>query len=137
MNYTDMLLIIIIVILIKFIEIMMLPSNLTQDYPEIKEIYETKSKFQTIRIIDTDKFGRVLLCDNEVQLSQKDDANYHELLVHFPAIYVPDLKIENVLIIGGGDLMTLREVMKYPTIKNVIILEIDPLLALINFFMVL
>tara|TARA_B100000902_G_scaffold336677_1_gene337102 strand:- start:2500 stop:3405 length:906 start_codon:yes stop_codon:yes gene_type:complete len=128
--------IVLIIIFLKFIQIFMLPSNITQSFPKIKEIYEVKSKFQTIRIVDENNLGRVLLCDNEVQLSQKDDSNYHELLVHFPSLYVKDLNLENVLIIGGGDLMTLREVMKYSTIKNVVILEIDPVLveACIKYF---
>ena len=136
MKLIIIIIIILIVCFLKFIQISMLPINITKNYPKIKEIYEVKSNFQTIRIVDEEKLGRVLLCDNEVQLSQKDDSNYHELLVHFPSMYVKDLNIENVLIIGGGDLMTLREVMKYSTIKNVIILEIDPVLVevCINYF---
>ena len=129
MKLFQVIIIIMIVILLKFIQILMFPSRISNTKPKIKEIYEVKSKYQTIRIVDTNNLGRVLLCDNEVQLSQKDDSNYHELLVHFPSMYVKNLNIENVLIIGGGDLMTLREVMKYSTIKKVIILEIDPILV--------
>tara|TARA_B100001094_G_C18109259_1_gene760186 strand:- start:8 stop:886 length:879 start_codon:yes stop_codon:yes gene_type:complete len=116
-------------ILIKFVELIMLPDSLTNSSPKIKELYEVKSKYQSIKIIEAEKLGKVLICDNEVQLSEKDDSNYHELLVHFPSLYVKDLNIETVLIIGGGDLMTLREVMKYPTIKKVVVLEIDKLLV--------
>ena len=132
----EIMLIILIVIFLKFIQILMLPSRITKSYPKIKEIYEVQSKYQTIRIVDEKNLGRILICNDEVQLSQKDDSNYHELLVHFPSLYVKDLNIENVLIIGGGDLMTLREVMKYSTIKNVVVLEIDSMLveACIKYF---
>ena len=44
--------IVLIILFLKFIQIFMLPSNITQSFPKIKEIYEVKSKYQTIRIVD-------------------------------------------------------------------------------------
>lgn len=90
-------------------------------------LYSGKSKYQKIEVIDMAKnrfhMKRCLILDDEAQLCREDEHIYHEALVHVPASYVE--KVENVLIIGGGDCMTLREVMKYPTLKNVTMLELD------------
>ena len=68
--------------------------------------------------ITNDKtFGKCLYLDGEKQLCENEEHLYHETIVHVAGAYIK--KIENVLIIGGGDCMTLREVMKYNTIKNV------------------
>lgn len=92
-----------------------------------KKVYSGKSKYQKIEVVDLAKnrfnMKRCLILDNEAQLCREDEHIYHEALVHVPASYVE--KVENVLIIGGGDCMTLREVMKYPTLKNVTMLELD------------
>lgn len=90
------------------------------------------SLYQDIQIVQFDKdapnniygFDKCLLLGNEVQFCSNDEKRYHETIVHFPAAYLE--KIEYVLIIGGGDLMTLREVMKYEnTIIKVDMLELD------------
>ena len=92
-----------------------------------KTLYKTNSEFQQIEIIQFDKnkhnYDKCLLLDGEPQLCNNDEHEYHELIVHYPASFKKS--IENVLIIGGGDCMTLREVMKYKTIKNVYMLELD------------
>ena len=92
-----------------------------------KIVYSDKSKYQKIEVVDLSKnrfrMKRCLVLDEEAQLCREDEHIYHEALVHIPASYVE--KIENVLIIGGGDCMTLREVMKYPTLKQVNMLELD------------
>ena len=92
-----------------------------------KIIYSGKSKYQDIEVVDLAKnrfhMKRCLILDDEAQLCREDEHIYHEALVHVPASYVE--KLENVLIVGGGDCMTLREVMKYPTLKNVTMLELD------------
>lgn len=89
-------------------------------------IYEKKSKYQDISVIKFKKnekgFDKCLMLNNEPQLCNNDEIEYHELIVHFPAAYLS--KIDNVLIIGGGDCMTLREVMKY-NVKKVVMLELD------------
>lgn len=96
--------------------------------PDIKILFDDKkSKFQNIKVAEVDKLGKCLFIDGELQLSTKDEHIYHDMIVHFPAQYVPNFK--KVLIVGGGDLMALREVMKYPSIKEVIILELDPVIV--------
>jgi spermidine synthase len=69
-------------------------------------------------------YGRCLIINDEIQLCKKQEYIYHEMIVHMPTMYLKK-DLQNVVIIGGGDLMALREVMKYHTIENVFILEID------------
>jgi spermidine synthase len=92
-----------------------------------KITFSTKSKYQNIEIIEFDKnnygMDKCLLLNDEIQLCNENEHIYHELIVHFVASYMKSIK--NVLIVGGGDCMTLREVMKYPSIQNVTMLELD------------
>lgn len=91
------------------------------------EMYSTKSRYQDISVIKFDKndFGldKCLMVGNEIQLCNSSEVKYHETIVHVAASYIKNLK--KVLIIGGGDCMTLREVMKYANINNVVMLELD------------
>ena len=100
---------------------------LNEKIGSFKSLYKTDSEFQKIEIIQFDKnkhnYDKCLLLNGEPQLCNNDEHEYHELIVHYPASFKKN--IENVLIIGGGDCMTLREVMKYKTIKNVYMLELD------------
>lgn len=88
-----------------------------------KLVAKKRSKYQDIEIYNEETFGKCLYLDGEKQLCENEEHLYHETIVHVAGAYIK--KIENVLIIGGGDCMTLREVMKYNTIKNVTMLEID------------
>jgi len=91
------------------------------------QLYSEKSKFQGVDVIRLNPndhgYNKCLVLNNEIQLCDNDEAYYHEMIVHFPAYYIPHM--EHVLIIGGGDLMTLREVMKYKSIKTAVVLELD------------
>ena len=102
-------------------------TNLKRNVGDFNVIHDEKSDYQRIEVIQFKKnslgYDKCLLLNNEPQLCNNDEKEYHEIIVHFPAYYLKN--IENVLIIGGGDCMTLREVMKYPTIKKVDMLELD------------
>jgi spermidine synthase len=92
-----------------------------------KLVFEKNSPYQKIEVYDfTDnKYGinRCLILDKEIQLCKSHEKEYHEFITHLPIYYIQNL--ERVLIIGGGDCMVLREVMKYNTIKKVDMLELD------------
>jgi spermidine synthase len=90
-------------------------------FPE-KVIYSGKSKFQKIDVYQTKHFGRILTLDDFVQLSTTHEFVYHEMLVH-PA-FSCHKNPKRVLIIGGGDGGTLREVAKYP-VKDIFMVDID------------
>ncbi len=100
-----------------------LHNGLKQEITITKIIVETKSKYQKIQIFDTPIYGRVLVLDGIIQITEKDEAAYSEMLVH-PAIQV--LKNpQKVLIIGGGDGAVAEEVLKYNFIKRIDLVDID------------
>lgn len=87
-----------------------------------KEIYSGRSQYQKIEIFNTKEFGKILVLDGLVQLSTKHEFIYHEMLVHPALFYHPNPKI--ILIIGGGDGGTLREVVKHP-VETIFLVELD------------
>ena len=88
-----------------------------------KKILEQQSKFQKISFYETEFFGKLLTLDDVIMLSEKDEFVYHEMIVHMPLCVHENP--ERVLVIGGGDGGTVREILKYDTIKEVILCEID------------
>ncbi len=87
-----------------------------------KILHEEKTPFQKIEVIENEFFGKILLIDDLVQTTEKDEFFYHEMLVH-PA-FVSHPSPQQILIIGGGDGGALREVLHYK-IKKVNLVEID------------
>lgn len=79
--------------------------------------------FGEVAVAEHKFFGRVLILDGVVQLTERDEHYYHEMLVHVPLHLHP--QPENVLIIGGGDGGTLREVLKHAEVKRAVLAEID------------
>lgn len=88
-----------------------------------KTLYHGKSEFQTIDVLETDAFGRLLLLDGLVMTTEKDEFVYHEMISHIPMLNHKNP--ENVLVIGGGDGGTIREVLKHPSVKKAVLCEID------------
>jgi spermidine synthase len=98
------------------------PKTSTWGFQIEKEIYSGESKFQKIEVFKTKEFGRILVLDGEIEISEKDEFVYHEMLVHPAMFYHKNPKV--VLIIGGGDGGALREVVKYP-VKEIYLVDID------------
>jgi len=88
-----------------------------------KYIIKTKTKYQNVILADTYSFGRCLILDGEIQSAQLDEFIYHEALVHPVMVVHPEPK--EILILGGGEGATLREVLKYKDIKKITIVDID------------
>ena len=86
-------------------------------------LYEEKTEFQELAVVELDDFGRTLLLDGVVQTTEGDEFIYHEMLAHVPLCAHP--KPQQVLVIGGGDGGTVREVLRHPTVKQVELVEID------------
>lgn len=98
-------------------------ENLKISY-RIKEIvYEEKSPFQHIMILNSYDFGRMLVLDGVVQTTSVDGHIYNEMITHVPLNIHPNVK--KVLIIGGGDCGAAKEVCKYPLIEQIDMVEID------------
>lgn len=89
----------------------------------LKEIiYTEQSPYQRIEIIHFGNLGRCLLLDGKMQSSEVDEFIYHEALVH-PVMLLSE-SVNRVLIAGGGEGATLREVLKYP-VNEVVMVELD------------
>ncbi len=86
-------------------------------------IYSGKTKFQSLEIMQTSHFGKVLVLDGKIQSSEADEFIYHELLVHPPMLAHP--KPEKVFVAGGGEGATLREILKHPSVKKAVMVDID------------
>jgi spermidine synthase len=98
-------------------------SPINYRYPVKRVLHRGKSRFQEIFVFDAPFHGRVLALDNIVQLTTRDECFYHELLVH--PILQAHPNPRRVLIVGGGDGGSLREVVKYPSIEQVVECELD------------
>ena len=93
-------------------------------YHRIKKyVVSTQTRFQKVELIDTYDLGRIVVVDNRIQSAEADEFIYHEVLVHPSMITHPNPKV--VLILGGGEGATLREVLKYPSVKKVVMVDID------------
>jgi spermidine synthase len=90
-----------------------------------ERIFSGRSEYQEIEIVDTYQFGRMLILEGSVQLTEKDEFTYHEMISHVPLFTHPNP--EHVLVIGGGDGGTIREVVKHPTVTRAELVEIDSL----------
>ncbi len=101
-----------------------LHKGLTQEITYKKKIIDKKSRFQRIEIFDSIAYGRVLVLDGIVQITEKDEHAYSEMLVH-PIINSLE-KPKKILIIGGGDGAVAEEVLKYDFIKQIDLVDIDP-----------
>ncbi len=86
-------------------------------------IYSGKTAYQTVNIFNTECWGKVLVLDGLVQSTEEDEHRYHESLVQ-PAMTIHP-EPQNVLIIGGGEGATAREVLKHPTVRHCIMVDID------------
>ena len=86
-------------------------------------LHEERSEYQKIEIYETETFGNLMVLDGFVMLTSRDNFLYHEMMTH-PALFtVADPK--RVVIIGGGDCGTLREVLRHPGVEEAWQVEID------------
>lgn len=85
-------------------------------------LFQQKTEFQDLAILDTPGFGRVLTLDGVVQVTEGDEFVYHEMLAHVPMLAHGAMR--RVLIVGGGDGGMLREVLKHD-IEQATVVEID------------
>jgi spermidine synthase len=88
-----------------------------------KLLFSKQSVYQLVEVYETDTWGNLMTIDGMVMLSERDEFVYHEMISHVAMFTHP--KPERVLIIGGGDGGTAREVLKHPSVENVDMVEID------------
>lgn len=88
-----------------------------------KLLFSEETPYQTVEVYETDTWGNLMTIDGMVMLSEKDEFVYHEMLAHIGMF--THANPERVLIVGGGDGGTAREVMRHPSVKHVDMVEID------------
>ena len=88
-----------------------------------RQIYSGRSEFQRIDVFESPEFGRFLTLDGYMMLTEKDEFIYHEMIAHVPMCVRPDA--ENILVIGGGDGGTVRELLRYSSVRHIDLVEID------------
>jgi spermidine synthase len=98
-------------------------SSVRQTYAITRVLYREKTEHQDLIFFENPVYGRVLALDNIVQVTEKDEYVYHEMLTHLPIL--AHGKARRVLIIGGGDGGILRECLKHKAIERVTMVEID------------
>jgi len=86
-------------------------------------VCSVQTDFQNVLIADTMSFGRALLLDGVLQSSEFDESLYHELLVQPAMLSHPNPR--DVLIIGGGEGATLREVLAHRSVRRAVMVDID------------
>lgn len=91
---------------------------------QVDEVLENgRSEFQDILVFRSKTYGHVLVLDGVIQLTERDEFSYQEMITHLPMFAHPNPK--KVLIIGGGDGGVLREVAKHPGVETIHMCEID------------
>lgn len=99
------------------------PSGSAFSLEITEKLAEVQSPFQHIEMYQTTQFGKLMVIDGVIMLSSRDNFLYHEMLSH-PVLFThPDPK--QVVIIGGGDCGTLREVLKHRSVESVTQIDID------------
>jgi len=88
-----------------------------------KVIEAKKTKYQKVVIGDNKWWGKVMWVDDVLNVTERDEFVYHELMVHVPMFIHP--KPTRVLIIGGGDGGAARELLKHPNVTNATMIDID------------
>jgi spermidine synthase len=86
-------------------------------------LHAEKTPFQSIEIYDTTDWGKLMVIDGCTMVSTRDNFLYHEMMAH-PALFT-HARAKRVVIIGGGDCGTLREVLRHEEVEHAVQVEID------------
>ncbi len=99
-------------------------------YRILSRLHHSQSPFQTVEIYQTADFGNLLVLDGCIMLTEAHEFVYHELLVHIPLLSHP--KPQTVLVVGGGDGGTVREILLHDTVTHVDMVEIDEEVVIVS-----
>ena len=89
-----------------------------------RHLYAKKSDYQQIDIFETPEYGRVLALNGNVQLTERDEFIYDEMITHVPMAVHKE--IQDILVIGAGDGGVVRELTRYDRVKRIDLVEMDP-----------
>ena len=88
-----------------------------------KQLFAGESEYQRIDVFESPEFGKFVALDGEIVFSDADEFVYDEMVTHVPMAVHPHVK--NVLIIGGGDGGVAKELIRYPDIETIDVVEVD------------
>ncbi|MDH5799063.1 MAG: polyamine aminopropyltransferase, partial [Paracoccaceae bacterium] len=100
-----------------------LHAHYRQSLRNDRTLYDSETEHQRLKVFENGTFGRILTLDGVVQVTERDNFIYHEMMAHVP-IFAHGAA-EHVLIIGGGDGGMARAVLNHKTVKKVTMVEID------------
>lgn len=92
-----------------------------------KILFQGKSEYQNVMVFQSSTYGKVLVLDGVIQVTERDECAYQEMIVHLPLCSIPNPK--KVLVIGGGDGGVLREVSRHSSVEHIDICEIDAMVV--------
>ncbi|MDR3075955.1 MAG: polyamine aminopropyltransferase [Synergistaceae bacterium] len=91
------------------------------------QVLSKKSPFQQIDVFDSEEFGRFFTLDGLMMVTEKDEFIYHDMITHVPMATNPAIK--RVLVIGGGDGGTVRELARYKAVERIDMVDIDEMVV--------
>jgi spermidine synthase len=88
-----------------------------------RTLADEQTEYQHLQVYETEFFGNTLVLDGIIQLTERDNMGYHEMIVHVPMLAVKNPR--RVLIVGGGDGGSLQQVLRYPSVEEAVVCELD------------
>lgn len=99
-------------------------ENVSLYLSNLHVISQQKTTKQSVELFEHEQLGKVLVIDDEIQHVERWAPLYHESIVHIPMMFLS--APETALILGGGDLYAAYELLKYPSLKRIVICDHDP-----------
>jgi len=88
-----------------------------------RKFVDEQTEYQHLQIFETEFFGNTLVLDGIIQLTERDNMGYHEMITHVPMLAVGAPR--RVLIVGGGDGGSLQQVLRYASVEQAVVCELD------------
>ena len=92
-----------------------------------QQLFSAESEYQRIDVFDSMEFGRVLVLDGDIMLTERDEFVYDEMITHVPMAVHPNPK--NILVIGVGDGGVVKELTRYDSVESIDLVEMDPMVV--------
>ena len=92
-----------------------------------QQLFSAESEYQRIDVFDSMEFGRVLVLDGDIMLTERDEFVYDEMITHVPMAVHPNPK--NILVIGVGDGGVVKELTRYDLVESIDLVEMDPMVV--------
>ena len=86
-------------------------------------LLDEQTEYQHLQVVRAEFFGNAMILDGIIQLTERDNAGYHEMISHVAMLAHDNPK--NVMIVGGGDGGTLQQLLRYPSVERAVICELD------------